>query len=71
MTTNDEMQDPMPDIDWFRADQDAQWLAGSTADSAERNLARAYLSLEKEVIDIKLENANLWLQMNHVKWPVR
>lgn len=34
-----------PAIDWTRAMADAEWLAGSTADTAERNLARAYLSL--------------------------
>lgn len=34
-----------PAIDWKRAMADAEWLAGSTADTAERNLARAYLSL--------------------------
>lgn len=33
------------DIDWYAALADAEWLAGSTADSAERNLARAYLEL--------------------------
>lgn len=32
-------------IDWQKAQQDAEWLAGSTADTAERNLARAYLDL--------------------------
>lgn len=36
------------EIEWYKALQDAEWLAGSTADSAERNLARAYLTLLTE-----------------------
>lgn len=36
------------EIDWYKALQDAEWLAGSTADTAERNLARAYLVLLAE-----------------------
>lgn len=32
-------------LDHARATQDAEWLAGSEADTAERNLARAYLAL--------------------------
>jgi hypothetical protein len=31
-------------VDHARAKQDAEWLAGSEADTAERNLARAYLA---------------------------
>ena len=41
-TMNDE-----PDIEWFRADRDAEWLAGSTADTAERNLARAFRAMRE------------------------
>ena len=37
------------EIDYYKALQDAAWLAGSTADTAERNLARAYLMLVKKV----------------------
>lgn len=37
------MIDPYCDRD--KATEDAKWLAGSTADNAERNLARAYLEL--------------------------
>lgn len=37
------------EIDHDKALQDAEWLAGSTADSAERNLARAYLALLTKV----------------------
>lgn len=43
-----------PDIDWYKALADAEWLAGSTADSAERNLALAYLDLLKENGDLRL-----------------
>lgn len=32
-------------VDYARATQDAEWLAGSEADTAERNLARAYLAM--------------------------
>lgn len=32
-----------------KATKDAEWLAGSTADNAERNLARAYLELRSAV----------------------
>ena len=35
-----------------RAKQDAEWLAGSEADTAERNLARAYLALTQRPGDI-------------------
>jgi len=31
---------------------DAEWLAGSTADTAERNLARAYLELRNDYIKL-------------------
>ncbi len=37
-----------PEINWFRALSDAEWFSGSTADSAERNLAYAYLELLRE-----------------------
>lgn len=40
------------DVDHARAKQDAEWLAGSEADTAERNLARAYLALIQPVVDI-------------------
>ena len=36
---------PDPFVDEAKARQDAEWLAGSEADTAERNLARAYLAL--------------------------
>ena len=36
-------------IDNSKATQDAEWLAGSEADTAERNLARAYLAMCDEV----------------------
>lgn len=42
MTTTELERTP---IDWAKAERDAKWLAGSTADTAERNLARAYLDL--------------------------
>lgn len=47
------------DIDWFRAVADAELLADSTADTGERNLARAYLILLKDFGDlsIKLDDA--------------
>ena len=35
--------------DTDKAQQDAEWLAGSEADTAERNLARAFLQLRMEV----------------------
>jgi hypothetical protein len=35
--------------DFRRATADAVWLAGSTADTAERNLARAYLALRDRI----------------------
>ena len=38
-----------PFVDAAKATQDAEWLAGSSADTAERNLARAYLALKDEV----------------------
>ena len=37
-----------PEINWFRALSDAEWFSGSTVDSAERNLAYAYLELLRE-----------------------
>lgn len=43
------------EIDRDKALQDAEWLAGSTADSAERNLARAYLALMQENVDLWTE----------------
>lgn len=39
------------DIRWNLADMDAEWLAGSTADTAERNLARAFISLRRAMED--------------------
>jgi hypothetical protein len=33
------------EINWSKALQDAEWLAGGSKDDAERNLARAYLAL--------------------------
>lgn len=44
-----------PDIDWFRALDDAEWLAGSTADTGERNLACAYLDLLRENGDLRIK----------------
>lgn len=38
-----------PFVDETKAVQDAEWLAGSEADTAERNLARAYLAMRDEV----------------------
>ena len=43
-----------PEIDWYKATADAEWLAGSTADTAERNLALAYLDLLKENGDLRI-----------------
>jgi hypothetical protein len=40
------------EVDWPRAMADAEWLAGSTADTAERNLARAYLELRNYYITL-------------------
>jgi hypothetical protein len=40
---------PMRPENFRRATADAVWLAGSTADTAERNLARAYLALREEI----------------------
>lgn len=40
---------PEPFVDAAKAKQDAEWLAGSQADTAERNLARAYLAMCDEV----------------------
>lgn len=40
---------PDPFVDEAKARQDAEWLAGSEADTAERNLARAYLAMCDEV----------------------
>lgn len=42
------------DIDWFRALADAEWLAGSTADTGERNLARAYLELLNDAARLRM-----------------
>lgn len=39
-------------VDHKKATQDAEWLAGSEADTAERNLARAYLALTQRPVDI-------------------
>lgn len=39
----------MDGVHHHKAKQDAEWLAGSEADTAERNLARAYLALKDEV----------------------
>lgn len=36
-------------VDHKKAAQDAEWLAGSEANTAERNLARAYLALREQV----------------------
>lgn len=41
-----------PFVDLAKAKQDAEWLAGSEADTAERNLARAYLALTQRPVDI-------------------
>lgn len=46
---------PDPFVDEAKARQDAEWLAGSEADTAERNLARAYLALREQVATLTLE----------------
>lgn len=38
--------------DHDKARRDAEWLAGSELDNAERNLARAYLALRAEVASL-------------------
>lgn len=43
---------PEPFVDAAKATQDAEWLAGSEADTAERNLARCYLALTQRPVDI-------------------
>jgi len=44
-----------PDIDWYAALADAERFAGSTADTGERNLARAYLELLREAGYLRLQ----------------
>ena len=46
---------PTPFVDETKAVQDAMWLAGSEADTAERNLARAYLALNEQVATLTAE----------------
>lgn len=57
MAKTSELQQMMDDeerskIDWARAMEDAEWLARSTRDDAERNLARAYLELRNYYINL-------------------
>jgi hypothetical protein len=49
----------MDGVHWHKARQDAEWLAGSEADTAERNLARAYLALNEQVATLteQVDNA--------------
>lgn len=44
-------------IDWYKALADAMWLSGSTADTAERNLSRAYLYLLKDWGEMQPDDA--------------
>lgn len=53
----------IPDIDWHRAMADAEWLAGSTADTAERNLAMAYLAVRRA----EMENVIAWQRKQREK----
>ena len=54
-------------IDWYQALADAEWLAGSTADTGERNLARAYLELLREAGYLRLQRdeARERLEVSH------
>ena len=56
-----------PPIDWYRALEDAERLAGSTADTGERNLARAYLELLREAGYLRLQRdeARERLEVSH------
>ena len=51
------------DIDWPRAMADAKWLAGSTADTAERNIAMAYLAVRQA----EMENVMAWQRKQREK----
>lgn len=43
----------MGGVHWHKARQDAEWLAGSEADTAERNLARAFLAMRERLIAVE------------------
>jgi hypothetical protein len=55
------------EIDWKRAMADAEWLAGSTADTAERNLAMAYLAVRRA----EMENVIAWQRKQREKESLR
>jgi hypothetical protein len=46
-------------VDHKKATQDAEWLAGSEADTAERNLARAYLALVAALPEARADKERL------------
>lgn len=56
-----------PPIDWYRALEDAERLAKNTADTGERNLARAYLELLREAgyLRIQRDEARERLEVSH------